>query len=187
MSFAKKSLAAAATSIAALALAAGAIAQTPPPGPGPGGPGRDPQFMQHMKERMEARQAERAKALHDVLRIRADQEGAFQAFTASMHPQHDGKGPRGDRFGGPPAPGAAPESTPARLDKIVARMHEREQRMEARITAIKSFYAALSPEQQQTFDSLPVLRGGEGFGGRGGGHGRGGPGGPPGGPDGPRA
>ena len=181
MSFAKKSMVAATTSLVALTFAAVAFAQTPPPGPGPGGPGRDAQFMERMKARMEARQAERAKALHDVLRIRADQEGAFQAFNTAMHPARDHKGPRGPRADGQGAPPAL-ETTPQRLDKMAMRLHEREQRMETRITAIKTFYAVLSPEQQRTFDSLPMLRGGEGFGGRGG-HGRGGPGGP----EGPRA
>jgi hypothetical protein len=176
MSFTRNSLIAAAVCASALGLAASAFAQNQPPGPTGAPEGAHP-FMEHLKERMREHQAERTKALHDVLNIRADQEPAFQAFTAALHPEHDGlKGPHAPRQDGPSA--APPATTPERLDRVVARLHEREQRMESRVTAIKTFYAALSPEQQHTFDSLPLLRGGDWRGEDGGPRGHGGWGGP---------
>jgi hypothetical protein len=65
-------------------------------------------------------------------------------------------------------------TTPERLDQQLAEMRQR-------VDATKRFYAQLSPEQKQTFDSTPMLAmGPEGGprGGPGGRRGRGGPGGP---------
>ena len=184
MNTTKKIYATLAVSAASLALAAGAVAQDRGPGPqGPGGPGRPqggPPGAGRMMERMHERQAERAKALHDVLGIKADQEGAFQAFQASMTPQRtERKGPGAERGQGPGAKAEAPRTTPERLDRQLARMDEMQKRMVTRVTAIKTFYAALTPEQRRTFDALPMLGGGGMMGHRGM---RGGPQGP-----GPRA
>jgi hypothetical protein len=177
MSFSSKSFIAAAACVAAFGLAAGAFAQDnpPPPAGGPGGPAGAHAFADHMMERMRQHEAERTKALHDVLNIRPDQEAAFQAYTVALHPAHDGaKWRHGPRQGGPGDPAAAPPATtPEKLDRLVARLQERQQRMQARVTAIKTFYAVLSPEQQHTFDSLPLLRGGD-RNGRGGPEGHGG-------------
>ncbi|HVY34330.1 MAG TPA: Spy/CpxP family protein refolding chaperone [Caulobacteraceae bacterium] len=157
MSFVKTRFIAAA-GLAAFGLVASALAQDRPAAP-PGAPSDPHAFAQRWKERFEHHQADRAKALHDVLGIRADQEAAFQAYAAALHPAHDGpKGEHGPRPGGPSA--APPATTPERLDRIVARLHEREQRIEARVTAVKTFYAALSTEQRRTFDSLPLLQAG---------------------------
>jgi len=43
-------------------------------------------------------------------------------------------------------------STPDRLDKMLANMKSREQTMGERAADVRSFYAALSQEQQKTFD-----------------------------------
>lgn len=128
-------------------------------------------WRQHRQEREEAH----ARALHDVLNIRADQEPAFHAFLDAMKPPEMGDHERGK--GGPGGPGAPDEmahlTTPQRLDRMSARMAERQARMQSHIQAVKTFYAALSPEQQRAFDSLGELRH---FGGGHGGPGRGGPG-----------
>jgi hypothetical protein len=159
-----------------------ASAQDQSPPPGQGGPGArhgwDPAAM---KERMEARRAEHAKLLHDALSIRPDQEAAFQAFTTAMTPE-----PR-ERGQGEHRDGARHElTTPERLDRMEKRMAEHQAKFQRRAEAIKAFYAALSPEQQRTFDALGALRGhgrggheGGRMGGRGGHegpHGQGGPG-----------
>jgi hypothetical protein len=180
MSFSSKSLIGAAACAAAFGLAAGAFAQENAP-PQPGGPAGAHAFADHMKDRMRQHEAERAKALHDVLNIRPDQESAFQAYTAALHPAHDGarwaRGQRQGLQGGPD--GAPPATTPERLDRLMARLQERQQRMQARVTAIKTFYAVLSPDQRHTFDTLPLLQG-RGWQGHGGGPGaHGGWGGPP--------
>jgi hypothetical protein len=164
--------------IAVLAGASAASAQQPPPSPGMQHRGWDPA---QMRARTEARRAERLKALHDVLGIRPDQEGAFQAFAASTHrperpvgqAQHS---PDGDRAA------MANMTTPERLDRMAQRMQERTaRRQEAfarKAAAIKALYAALGPDQRRTLDALPMLRGHKGRrGGWGKGHGWGGHGG----------
>jgi protein CpxP len=150
-----------------------------------------------------------AKHLHDLLQLRPDQDAALQTLLAAMAPAHMGDhhmGPGGpghmDHHMGPGADGhddMAKLTTPQRLDKMAAMMSERTARRQAefqkRAAAIKTFYAALSPEQQRAFDAMPHHMfggmhghhggGGEGRGGwghhmgPGGPHGAGGPGAPP--------
>jgi periplasmic protein CpxP/Spy len=111
---------------------------------------------------MHDRQEARAKALHAILNLRPDQEAAFQAFQAAMAPPAREHHEHMDR-------GAAQAmTTPQRLDRMAERMAKRETAFRLRADAIKSFYAALSPEQQRAFDAMPMMRGG----GRGMGHGR---------------
>ena len=120
---------------------------------------------------MQAHQEARAKALHDVLNLRPDQEAAFQAFQAAMAPT-----PHGDRQHMDHA--AGPLTTPQRLDRMADMMAKHEAKFRQRAEAIKTFYAVLSPEQQRAFDALPMM----GLDRHGPGHGRSGHG--PGGHDG---
>lgn len=130
-----------------------------------------------MRARFEERHQHRQQVLHDALGLRADQEGAWQAFLASSRRpegergmrRHDGDGERAEL------------STPQKLDRMQQRMAERQQRFAQRADAIKRFYAALDGRQQKTFDALIMARGGGmgGFGHGGGHHGPMGPGGPP--------
>ena len=56
-----------------------------------------------MRQHMEARRAEHAKALHDILGIQPSQEAAFTAFNAAMTPpERDHDKNRGDRARGGP-------------------------------------------------------------------------------------
>ena len=72
-------------------------------------------------------------------------------------------------------------TTPQMLDRMEARKTSREAEQRQKIDAVKRFYAALSPEQQQLFDALHRLAmghhhgwgGHEHGGGHGGGHGMG--------------
>jgi len=161
---------------------------TPPPSPPAAGAGHHWDGAA-MREHREAREAAHLKALHDVLAIRPEQETAFQTFATSMHPK------RPDGAEGRREPGAqmkdhaamASMTTPERLDAALKRFDERTAHMreglEQRATAVKSFYAVLSPEQKRTLDALPELRGGgmrggwghggDGHGPRGGGMGSG--------------
>ncbi|HET9161512.1 MAG TPA: Spy/CpxP family protein refolding chaperone [Caulobacteraceae bacterium] len=136
------------------AAAATVLAQDgPPPGAppsigarGPGGPGgRGGPPSPEMREQM----------LRDRLGLRADQEPALKAFLESTRPQPPLGGRRAQRA----------MTTPERLDRQLAEMKQR-------VDATKRFYAQLSPEQKQTFDSTPMLamgpEGGRGPGGRGG-------------------
>lgn len=183
-----KTAAAAGLLCLSLAVAGAAAAQErpqgpPPPGAGPRGPGGRPGFEPgKMFEQMRQRREER---LHDLLQIKPNQEAAFKTFLASVappRPDRDGRGgPGGLGRGRERGPDAAPMTTPERLDRMQARMAERQQRFQQMAAATKTFYAVLTPEQRKAFDAMPMMRGGEGgrggpMGGRmGGGHGFGGP------------
>jgi protein CpxP len=136
-----------------------------------------------MHQQMRMRAAAHLKALHDVLAIRPEQEAAFQAFGASMHPAHT-QGAAGQRepgAGWKDHAGQASMSTPDRLDAMIKHFDERNAHMREALVrhadAVRALYAVLSPEQKRTFDALPRLmgHGGEGdhggWGGRGEGHG----------------
>jgi hypothetical protein len=126
------------------------------------------------RARMEARRAERLKALHDVLAIRPDQESAFQTFADALRPPER---PDGAEQGRKPEDRAALANltTPERLDRMAQRMQERsarhQERFARRAAATKTFYASLDATQRKAFDSLALLRGGNHRGG--GDHGRG--------------
>jgi hypothetical protein len=109
------------------------------------------------------------KMLHDLLQIKPDQEAAFHAYlTAMTPPPMNGKGgPRREH-----APGAMPMTTPERLDRMAARMAERDARFQKTAAATKTFYAALTPDQRRAFDAMPMMRGGHHghWGGHKGGH-----------------
>ncbi|HET6970002.1 MAG TPA: Spy/CpxP family protein refolding chaperone [Phenylobacterium sp.] len=141
---------------AALALATAAYAQAPAPHHAGG-----PPEMHHpdMKAMHEAMMKQHLEDLKIVLRLRPDQEAALQAFAAAHHPPEMGE--MHDRmFGGPEA---KPMSTPERLDEMAkheAAMAAEHQKM---AQALKTFYAALSPDQQKVFDALQRLQGPHGM------------------------
>ena len=134
---------------------------------------------EHWRQHREQHRQEMMTDLHTILRIRPEQETAFQAFAA-MAP-HEGREHVGEMAG------VDALTTPQLIDQMDARKaaHDAEERQ--RGAAVKRFYAALSPEQQQVFDALRRLTMGQGgWGGRMHGpphgpmgRGMGGPGGPP--------
>ena len=160
------------SALAAMALtafAAPAFAQMGPPPPG----GMMMVMTKHMgppspemEKAMAEHKAQMARDMHTILRLRADQESAWQAFEGAMTP--------------PPPPASMPEMPPAAggalqhldmMDKHMTAMTAQHAKMEA---AIRTFYAALSPDQQQVFDALVRLLGlpgPHGPGGEGGHHG----------------
>ena len=100
-------------------------------------------------ERMQARMAERQAKLKADLNLSPEQEPAWKAFVARMDAAKASHGQRGQRE----RTNWSELSTPERLDKMQARMAEREAAMNQRFEAIKSFYANLNAEQQKVFDS----------------------------------
>lgn len=102
--------------------------------------------------KMQAWMAKRQAALKASLKITPAQESAWTTFTAAMQP------PARD-INAWQAQRAEMEklSTPERIDKMRAlrtqRMTEMNALMDKRGEATKTFYAALSPEQQKTFDA----------------------------------
>lgn len=121
------------------------------PGPGAWGSRRPPAEMQ--ARRAEA-QRQRAADLKTILRLRPDQEAALNAFIQSRQPL------------APPAAPAQPppvnQTTPERLDQMASRQAALTAPMQRRIQGLRTFYAALNPEQQQVFDALQRMRGGMG-------------------------
>ena len=128
-----------------------ALAQTSPAGPmgGPGGEQRG--MMRHGPMdpvKMQARIAQHQAALKEKLKITAAQEGAWSAFTSTMQPPADMQNRRMamraemDKL-----------TTPERIDRMRALRAQRDTEMDKRASATKSFYAALSPEQQKVFDA----------------------------------
>ncbi len=170
----KSSVSAALNPLLLASLMAGAAlsaqAQTPPAGPmgGPGGEQRG--MMRHGPmdpAKIQAMMAKRQAALKDKLKITAAQEGAWAAFTSTMQPSADMHKRRMDMRAG-----MDKLTTPERIDKMRTLRTERDAQMDKRASATKTFYAALSPEQQKVFDAQ-TLHGGDGDGhGHGRGHGR---------------
>ena len=127
---------------------AAATSQATPPATMHGG-----QMGRHDPAKMEAYLARRQADMKAKLKITPAQEGAWTAFTAAMQPPAD-KDAR-------PASGQRAEldklTTPQRIDKMreirTQRMTAMTALMDKRGDAAKAFYAALSPEQQKTFDA----------------------------------
>jgi protein CpxP len=140
---------------AAASVSAASLAQEPPAGPPPAA------AREHWAEHARAHAEERAKVLHERLKIRPDQEAAFQAFLASMRPD---PGHRAMRHHDGEDAGAA-LTTPQRLDRMAARMAERQAAFQRRAEAIRGFYATLSADQQHVFDTMPRPMGHGRFGG----------------------
>lgn len=131
------------------AFASGAMAQ-PAPGhsaerPAHGMRAHDPAKMQ---ARMEQRQAE----LKAKLQITAAQEGAWSAFTTALKPP-------ADRPARPDPAEMSKLTTPERIDRMQAMKARRDAEMTKRAEATKTFYAALSPEQQKVFDGETLRMG----------------------------
>ncbi|MGV8893645.1 MAG: Spy/CpxP family protein refolding chaperone [Burkholderiaceae bacterium] len=100
-------------------------------------------------ERMQEYRAKRQTELHAKLKLSATQEPAWKTYTASMTPptMEQRQALRPDR--------AAMQSMPApqRMEAMLERMKQNQTRMENHLTALKTFYAVLTPEQQKTFDA----------------------------------
>lgn len=109
--------------------------------------GMNPQMHTQRMEQMQKRHTEHQTQLKSALKITASQEAAWNAYVAGTAPN-------------PPAsaPGMTKEdwsklTTPQRLEKMQAHRAERDAAIAKRIEAVKTFYAALTPEQQKVFDT----------------------------------
>jgi protein CpxP len=118
-------------------------------GPPHGGHGpRGERMGRHDPAKMQAYVAKRLTALKEKLKLTPAQEPAWTSFAGSMQP---------------PAPGTAHGriergemaklTTPERIDKMRAMRAQRAAEMDKRGDAAKTFYAALTPEQQKVFDA----------------------------------
>lgn len=87
--------------------------------------------------------AQRLQSLHDKLKLNGEQTKAWESFTASMAPMGTKHGKQ------------AQEGTGNAIARMESRMQQHEAmqaQMGSRLQAMKSFYAALTPEQQKIFD-----------------------------------
>ncbi|MBL8336534.1 MAG: Spy/CpxP family protein refolding chaperone [Rhodoferax sp.] len=144
--------------IAVAIAGAGLTAQAQPAAGGHGGPMGHHQRMDTAK--MQEMVAKRQSALKAQLKLSAAQEPAWNAYVASMQPPAD-MAQRMD----PQARRKMHEemmalSTPQRIDRMNAMKAERDAAMAKRHEATKTFYAALTPEQQKVFDAQAMGRGG---------------------------
>jgi hypothetical protein len=114
----------------------------------------------HDPAKMAEHHAERLRA---VLQLRPDQEPALHALVDSMTPAPGAMERRRDERGE-----MRELPTPQRLDRMQAKMSERQAAFARRADAVKRFYAQLTPAQQRAFDALHDgpggLRGGRGHG-----------------------
>ncbi|NMM07932.1 Spy/CpxP family protein refolding chaperone [Polaromonas sp.] len=106
----------------------------------------------HDPAKMQAMMARHQTELKAKLKLTPAQEGAWTAFTAAMQPP--------DHMARPTSEQRAEYdklSTPERIDKMRALRTQRtadiSTALDKRGEATKTFYAALSPEQQKTFDA----------------------------------
>ena len=113
---------------------------------------------EHAREGMARRQA----VLHDKLKLTGSQEAAWKTYIEAVTPAQAGRPQRPDRAEWEKM------SAPERMEKMLARMKEREARMSTHLAAMKTFYATLSPLQQQIFNDnvggRPHHRHGQGHG-----------------------
>lgn len=144
-----------------------ASAQTPQPAvvaPGPAAAATGPMMRPHgpgmLQQHMQHRRAERQARLKQILQITPAQESAWTAWVAARQPAAR---PRVDRRE------LAALPTPERIDRMRALRATRNAEMDRRAEATKSFYAALTPAQQKSFDALTAERMGHHGGGRHGG------------------
>ncbi|MBI3283771.1 MAG: Spy/CpxP family protein refolding chaperone [Burkholderiales bacterium] len=95
-------------------------------------------------EKMQQRMARHQAALHDKLKLTAAQEPAWKTFTEAL------------TLGAMPVMPDRKEtdklSTPERMEQALARMQEHQAKMQAHLSALKTFYAVLTLEQQKIFD-----------------------------------
>lgn len=105
--------------------------------------------------------AQRLDALKDKLRLKPEQETAWQAFVQAL----PGMGPMDREARRATRDELAGLDTPQRLDRMLARAEQRRVHMTQRAQAVKQLYAHLDAEQRKVFDAqaLPFPRGHHGY------------------------
>jgi hypothetical protein len=106
--------------------------------------------------RMQARMDQRNSELKAQLKLTAAQESAWTTYTEAMKPAANLRANRPDRAQ------LEKMTTPERIDTMKAlrsrHMAEMNAAMDQRGEATKTFYAALTPEQQKVFDANTLRR-----------------------------
>lgn len=92
-------------------------------------------------------QAQWSNRLHSALRLRPDQEQAWQIFQQASTPNAQEDARRQQAF-----ENMGRMRSPQRMDLSIQMMRSDLQDMERRGDALKTFYGTLSPDQQAVFD-----------------------------------
>ncbi|HTT07177.1 MAG TPA: Spy/CpxP family protein refolding chaperone [Gammaproteobacteria bacterium] len=98
----------------------------------------------HDRDSLTGRIEQRKTELHDKLKLKPEQEAAWNTFVEKMKPAQPMERPNWGELKKLPAPD--------RMGKMLDMMKAREGQMENRLAALKEFYATLTPEQQKIFD-----------------------------------
>ena len=116
-------------------------------GPGPGYcyGDHDGAYRGHHQRWQEYRQ-QRRTAMQERLKLNAQQQKAWTDYMAVTDKNFNSWKPfsRTD---------LEKMTAPQRLEAMIGRMQERQQAMSTQLTALKTFYSQLTPEQQKIFDS----------------------------------
>ena len=113
-------------------------------GPVMADPGCD--HMQGHSERHAKMMQEHHTKLHDALKLSAEQEPAWVKLVASELP--------GEAMHGGQSEAWAELKAPERAEKMLEMSKARQARMAEHVSALKAFYAVLTPEQQKTFEDF---------------------------------
>lgn len=116
-------------------------------GMGMGGPGMhdcEGRDFTRSPEKMKAGMEKYQTQLHAKLKLSAAQEPAWKTFVAAHNPA------------AMPTPPDRKEmeklTTPERMEKMMERSKQHQEKMQEHLAALKTFYAVLTPEQQKVFD-----------------------------------
>lgn len=101
------------------------------------------------QKKMEQMREAHHKALHDALKLDAKQEDAWKKLLAS-----EGKMPMAH----PDMAELEKLNAPQRMEKMLEAMRKHEAEMADHLSALKEFYAVLTPQQQKTFDEHAMPR-----------------------------
>lgn len=115
---------------------------------------RNPASEQERQARME----QHWQRMKSALKITGSQEAAWTAYVSAMKPQARMSPPM-DRKA------FTSMTTPQRIDAMQAMRSKHQAEAERRDQAMKTFYAALAPEQQKTFDTQTLKMFGQHHGG----------------------
>ena len=114
---------------------------------------RQARFAEFKAKRGEMRAARQAK-LAEELKLTRAQQPVWQAFVASMTPPQKGERAQGRMTKEQRTALTAPQ----RLERHIALQKQRTSHMEARLSALNSLYATLTPEQRKVFDKQKMGR-----------------------------
>lgn len=136
--------------IAALALATSAVMISAPSFAQRGGAMGDGPMRSHCAEGHNAdRVKQHQQRLHDALKLAPQQEAAWGKFQESHPFAGNAKRPAPDEM--------AKLTAPERAEKMLELQKQHQEGMSKHVSAMKDFYAQLTPEQKKTFDEQTMM------------------------------